>query len=85
MLDSSKRTSSSIGGSVSKRLMSTKQLGLKRCMIRSEVETSNIHIYDGRTDGKALHTISKMHASPVHLIKVRLLKVCLIARLTTIS
>ncbi|SAM00030.1 hypothetical protein [Absidia glauca] len=35
----------------------------------SEVETSNIHIYDGRTDGKALHTISKMHASPVHLIK----------------
>lgn len=37
--------------------------------IRSEADNSNIHIYDGRSDGKPLHTISKMHSKPVHLIE----------------
>ncbi|KAL7333818.1 Peptidyl-prolyl cis-trans isomerase cyp15, variant 2 [Mucor circinelloides] len=35
----------------------------------SEADNSNIHIYDGRSDGKPLHTISKMHSKPVHLIE----------------
>ncbi|KAI8082643.1 peptidyl-prolyl cis-trans isomerase cyp15 [Gilbertella persicaria] len=35
----------------------------------SEAGNSNIHIYDGRSDGKPLHTLSKMHAKPVHLIE----------------
>ncbi|KAI9468436.1 MAG: peptidyl-prolyl cis-trans isomerase cyp15 [Benjaminiella poitrasii] len=35
----------------------------------SETENSNIHIYDGRSDGKPLHTLSKMHSKPVHLIE----------------
>lgn len=36
---------------------------------RSEAENTNIHIYDGRSDGKPLHTLSKMHSKPVHLIE----------------
>ncbi|KAI8063215.1 peptidyl-prolyl cis-trans isomerase cyp15 [Gongronella butleri] len=35
----------------------------------SELDTPNIHIYDGRSDGVPLHTLSKMHASPVHIIQ----------------
>lgn len=35
----------------------------------SEADNSNIHIYDGRSEGKPLHTLSKMHSKPVHLIE----------------
>ncbi|KAG0171762.1 Peptidyl-prolyl cis-trans isomerase cyp15 [Apophysomyces sp. BC1034] len=34
----------------------------------SEAANSNIHIYDGRADSKPLHTVSKLHSSPVHLM-----------------
>lgn len=37
---------------------------------RSEADNSNIHIYDGHADGKPLHTLSKMHSKPVHIIEV---------------
>ncbi|KAG1134542.1 hypothetical protein G6F42_000434 [Rhizopus arrhizus] len=35
----------------------------------SEADNSNIHIYDGHADGKPLHTLSKMHSKPVHIIE----------------
>ncbi|KAI8367223.1 peptidyl-prolyl cis-trans isomerase cyp15 [Choanephora cucurbitarum] len=35
----------------------------------SEAENSTIHIYDGRSDGKPLHSLPKMHSKPVHLIE----------------
>ncbi|KAI8980800.1 hypothetical protein BDB01DRAFT_795626 [Pilobolus umbonatus] len=35
----------------------------------SEADNSNIHIYDGRSEGKSLHTLSKMHSKPVHIME----------------
>ncbi|ORX46991.1 peptidyl-prolyl cis-trans isomerase cyp15 [Hesseltinella vesiculosa] len=35
----------------------------------SEVDSPNIHIYDGRSNDQPLHTLTKMHASPVHIMK----------------
>ncbi|KAI7855787.1 peptidyl-prolyl cis-trans isomerase cyp15 [Circinella umbellata] len=34
----------------------------------SEADTSKIHLYDGRAEGKPLHTIDNLHSQPVHLI-----------------
>ncbi|KAL0076192.1 peptidyl-prolyl cis-trans isomerase cyp15 [Phycomyces blakesleeanus] len=34
----------------------------------SEAGTSTIHIYDGRADGKPLHSISTIHHGPVHIM-----------------
>ncbi|KAI8372788.1 peptidyl-prolyl cis-trans isomerase cyp15 [Radiomyces spectabilis] len=34
----------------------------------SEAANSNIHIYDGRADGKPIHTFSDMHTQPVHIM-----------------
>lgn len=73
MLDSSKRTSTGIGCSVSKFLSficskSAYELTPFRYS-SSEADNSNMHIYDGRSDGKPLHTLPKMHSKPVHLIE----------------
>jgi peptidylprolyl isomerase domain and WD repeat-containing protein 1 len=37
----------------------------------SEADNTNIHIYDGRSEGTPLHTISNMHSKPVHIIEVK--------------
>jgi peptidylprolyl isomerase domain and WD repeat-containing protein 1 len=37
---------------------------------RTDKDSSDIHIFDGRGDGKAIHTISKLHSHPVHLMTV---------------
>ncbi|KAI8148410.1 peptidyl-prolyl cis-trans isomerase cyp15 [Fennellomyces sp. T-0311] len=34
----------------------------------SEADSPNIHLYDGRAEGKPLHTISNLHSHPVHII-----------------
>jgi WD40 repeat protein len=68
VLGSSKRTSTSSSCSVS-AIYNEKDVSNINIEIRSEADNSNIHIYDGRSDGKPLHTISKMHSKPVHLIE----------------
>jgi peptidylprolyl isomerase domain and WD repeat-containing protein 1 len=37
----------------------------------SDYNSSAIRIYDGRGDGKPLHTIDKLHRDSVHLMTVR--------------
>lgn len=37
-------------------------------MYSTDANSSNIHIYDGRGDGKPLHTISTVHRTSVHLV-----------------
>ncbi|KAI9488051.1 peptidyl-prolyl cis-trans isomerase cyp15 [Zychaea mexicana] len=34
----------------------------------SEADSPKIHLYDGRAEGKPIHTISNLHSNPVHLI-----------------
>ncbi|KAG9292622.1 hypothetical protein G9A89_006994 [Geosiphon pyriformis] len=34
----------------------------------ADQDSGNIHIYDGRGDGKSLHTLSKMHSQPVQIM-----------------
>ncbi|KAI8579693.1 hypothetical protein K450DRAFT_241062 [Umbelopsis ramanniana AG] len=34
----------------------------------ADKDSSNVHIFDGRGDGKPIHTISTLHSHPVHLM-----------------
>ncbi|CAG8473316.1 2335_t:CDS:10 [Acaulospora colombiana] len=45
----------------------------------SDHDSGNIYIYDGRGDGKPLHTISKMHSDPVHLMAYNELYHCVVS------
>jgi peptidylprolyl isomerase domain and WD repeat-containing protein 1 len=48
------------------------QKGLAQAKVAvSEADNTNIHIYDGRSEGTPLHTISNMHSKPVHIIEVK--------------
>ncbi|CAG8444879.1 5545_t:CDS:10 [Acaulospora morrowiae] len=45
----------------------------------SDHESGSIYIYDGRGDGKPLHTITKMHSDPVHLMVYNELYNCVVS------
>lgn len=71
LLDSSEGAGTSHCSSVSGRqLVCNCNCSSDNWLHRSETDNSNIHLLDGRADGKPLHTISNLHSHPVHLMAV---------------
>lgn len=66
------RTNSWLGQAELRRPNCSSELTLLLALLRfsSDFDSAAIRIYDGRGDGKPLHTLTALHRSSVHLMAV---------------